>query len=196
MNKLQTLKITAHRVLWLGLIASLATSCGNYAGGGRGLRVSSSGINYGATADLTGLSGLGTTTDGVYSCPNTANVLSNGDALYSSAGKYTVCTQSSNAANIKIHGQTNGSNGICVFPIQVVDSSHIYFKPDLTTGLPLNSCATVDATSTSNGIAMSFSNIAYNAAFIVDDADQAAMQLCLANGNSGGCPQYSYGKFR
>jgi hypothetical protein len=171
--------------------------------GGKTVRVTSSGVHYGATADLTGLSGSGSTTDGNYSCPNTPNVLSNSDSSsYSNAGKYTVCTQSSNISMIKIHGTTMGSNGICVFPVQYVDSSHVYFKPDLTTGLPLSNCATISSSSSSSGsssgsgIELTFSGINFNAVFIVDDTNQGQMQTCLATANAGGCPLYSYGKFR
>jgi hypothetical protein len=138
-------------------------------------------------------------TDGNYTCPNTANVLSNSDsAAYSNAGKYTVCSQTSNIANIKIHGTTMGSNGICVFPVQFIDSSHVYFKPDLSTGLPMASCATISSsgTSSSSGIELTFTGISFNAVFIVDDSSKDMMQMCLANANAGGCPLYSYGKFR
>lgn len=171
-------------------------------GGTRGVQVSSDAVHYGATADLSGLSGGGTTTLGNYTCPNTANVLPNSDtSAYSTAGKYTVCSQSSDISKIAVHGTTQGSNGICVFPIQYVDSSHVYFKPDLTTGLPYTSCATIGSSSSSSSnsgtaLEFAFSGMSYNAVFIVDDTDKYTMQMCLANASSGGCPVYSYGKFR
>lgn len=185
-----------------GLIALTATSCGNYMGG-KSVQVSSDGVYYGATADLSGLSGNGTSTLGNYTCPNSPNALPNSDSsAYSSAGKYSVCWQSSDISKIAVHGTTQGSNGICVFPIQYIDSSHVYFKPDVTTGLPYNSCATIGASSSTtnssvgSALEFAFSGMSYNAVFIVDDADKYAMQMCLSNGSSGGCPVYSYGKFR
>lgn len=191
MTKLQRLPITA----LCGLMALTATSCGNYMGGTSAVRVTSSGVHYGATADLSGLSGGGTTKDGNYTCPNTANVLSNSDsAAYSNAGKYTVCSNSTDITAIKVHGTTMGSSGICVFPVQYIDSSHVYFKPDLTTGLPYSICQTVN--SASSGLEFTFSGMNFNAVFIVDDTSQSQMQMCLANANAGGCPLYSYGKFR
>jgi hypothetical protein len=192
MTKLLSPKITA----LCGLIALTATSCGNYVGSTSVSRIStSSGVHYGATADLSALSGGGTTSDGNYTCPNTANVLSNSDSSYTtSAGRYTVCSQTSNLANIKVHGTTMGSNTICVFPIQQVDSSHVYFKPDLSTGLPYASCATI--TSSSSGLEFIFAGMSFNAVFIVDDIYKNQMQSCLANANPGACPVYSYGQFR
>jgi hypothetical protein len=83
-----------------------------------------------------------------------------------------------------------------LFPIQYIDSTHAFYKPDLTTGLPLANCVTIDSSNSSNGVEMSFANITFNAAFIVDDTDKDQMQLCLANANSSACPLYSYGKFR
>jgi hypothetical protein len=186
----------APQLIFFGLIALLVSSCGNYAGGARGIRISSNGISYGATADLSGLSGIGNTTEGNYTCPNSANVLPNGDSNYDSKGKYTVCTNASNQANILIHGKTRASSGFCLFPIQYIDSTHAFYKPDLTTGLPLANCVTIDSSNSSNGVEMSFANITFNAAFIVDDTDKDQMQLCLANANSSACPLYSYGKFR
>jgi hypothetical protein len=180
-----------------GLIATLSTACGNYVGGNRGIRVSTSGVNYGTTADLTALSGGGTSTYGTYTCPNSPNVLpSNTDNLGSNAGKYTVCTDSQSTANIMLHGNTNGSSTICVFPLQYIDSTHTYFKPDTSTGLPLSTCSSVTSATSSNGVTMGFAGMSFNAVIIVDDTDQAAMQLCLANASPGGCPNYSYGKFR
>ncbi len=180
-----------------GLIALLATSCGNYAGGGRGIQVSTSGVYYGATADLSGLSGQGSTTEGDYTCPNTANILPNSDSSnISNAGKYTVCSQTKDVTKIKVHGNTLASSGICVFPVQYIDSSHVYFKPDLSTGLPLSNCATISSSNSSAGLEFAFSGMNFNAVFIVDDTDNYTMQACLAAASSGGCPLYSYGKFR
>jgi hypothetical protein len=179
-----------------GLIALLATSCGNVVNHRGDLQVSTNGVQYGASADLGALSGSGSTTANGYSCPNSANVFPSDGNTYDPAGQYSVCMNTTDVSTILVHGQTRGSSAFCVFPIQYVDSSHSYWKPDPSTGLPMVSCANVPTASGSPGVSFTFSSTNYNAVIIVDDTNKDAMQTCLVSANVGGCPTYSYGKFR
>ncbi|MCM2322432.1 MAG: hypothetical protein NDJ90_04135 [Oligoflexia bacterium] len=137
---------------------------------------------------------IDTESSGDFSCPGSPNVVPDYDSENDGSGYFTVCASRTDNAKLFIRGQTARSNTICVFPAQVVDSRHTYWKPELGTGLPWNQC--VSAIEDVEGALLTFAGINFNAVFIVEEMDRDQMQLCLGNGNYYGCPAYSFGRFR
>jgi hypothetical protein len=178
----------ASRLLCLALSVLACLSCGNDVRLGKGNSSSSSGVFYGADANLTSNS----TSVGEFTCPNQPNVFPSNDGNVNNAGQFTVCTSSAANNKVMIEGTPISSSTLCFFPIQRVDSNHIYFIPDPSTGLPTFQCSS----GTSNQWIEQFSGGTFNALFVVDSTDESSMQNCLALAETYACPTYSYGSFR
>lgn len=131
-----------------------------------------------------------TATNSAFTCPSSPNVTAASNSGFDSIGNFTVCSDASDNANILIHGSTQ-SGEVCVFPAQVIDSEHVYTKPDLSTGAPWYQCYPPST----GGIVATFSDINWNAAFIVEQTNVKQMQSCLIGGNYLQCPVYAFGKF-
>jgi hypothetical protein len=138
------------------------------------------------------LTSTGSSTDPNYTCPDNPNVVPDYDWYHDGSEQFTVCPKNTSIYDILVHGKTHSSDTICVYPTQVIDSQHVYVKPDVTTGLPLSVCIKIADT----GVYANFDQINFNAAFIVEQPDDAAMRTCLYQGNYTNCPRYSFGKFR
>ena len=130
--------------------------------------------------------------NGNFTCPNQANVLPDVDVYLNGSDDFTVCPSTQNATDILIHGKTQISAQICVCPVSYVDSTHVYWKPDVATGAPLFQCSD----ETSAGVTETFTNMNYNAVYIVEGPYKDAMIACLVEGNAYACPHYSFGEFR
>jgi hypothetical protein len=139
-------------------------------------------------------------TNGLYLCPTSPNVVPSYDRRLDGSGFFRVCRHRTSTADIKIHGHAYSNAGICVFPIQYVDATHIYAKPDVRTGAPWSQCYPLPSGDSQHleetGVYGNFPSISWNAAVIVDPADNVTMRTCLALGQLSRCPEYSLGKFR
>lgn len=127
-----------------------------------------------------------------FSCPENPNILPDDDEKLDGTGRYSVCHNKSSQAEILIHGEGQIGESICIYPAQVIDSQHVYVKPDLQTGGPWHQCITIAST----GVYANFASIEYNAVFIVESTDEKQMTRCLIGGNYYYCPKYSFGRFR
>jgi hypothetical protein len=128
-------------------------------------------------------------------CSASATILPDHDFHLDGSGRYRACESSTQTNLITVRGYTHSTQRLCLFPIHEVDSSHVYWKPDLTKGgIPLYQCQDM-----SRDVAdFTFeSALKFNAFFAVEEADVNTMQTCIGTGNYNGCPRwYSYGKFR
>lgn len=131
-----------------------------------------------------------------FDCPFEDNVTPMEDWMLDGSGHFEVCPSKKNAAEILIHGQTYASDTICVFPVEWIDSSSVFVKPDLTNGAILYKCGKA----TSKGTTVKFENTDYNSVFIVESPYVQQFLKC-AEGKDV-CPEtpytgyYSFGKFR
>lgn len=131
----------------------------------------------------------------LFSCPSSANVLPDYDVYLDGSGVYSACAHKSDANQVKLSGKAsrNSNNRICVFPAEVVDSTHWYVKPDLSTGRPLVSCQTLSGSEA----VFNFAATKYNALFVAEEHDMQQMSDCLQSGHYPSCPaMYSYGRFK
>lgn len=126
-------------------------------------------------------------------CPTEANIKPHHDTELDGQGQYATCYARSSLYQIRVDATVESPpDKICVFPIQYVDSTTSYLKPDLQTGRPLSVCAGfVEGRSL-----FDFDLIRYNALIVVPEASREAMTSCLESGQAWACPAYSYGKFR
>lgn len=127
-----------------------------------------------------------------YRCPSNPNVIPDFDGKLDGTGQYSVCTHNSSKSQILIQPESYQNEKLCIFPAQVIDSKHVYVKPDTQTGGPWHQCIP----HADSGIFADFPGIQYNAVFIVDGSDEYQMTKCLIGGNYYACPQYSFGQFR
>jgi len=127
-----------------------------------------------------------------YRCPSNPNVIPDYDDRLDGTGQYSVCTHRSSESQILIQADSYQNEKLCIFPAQVIDSKHIYVKPDTQTGAPWHQCIP----QANSGIFADFTGIQYNAVFIIDGSDEYQMTKCLIGGNYYACPQYSFGQFR
>jgi hypothetical protein len=136
---------------------------------------------------------------GEYECPSKPNVLPAYDWDIDGTNRYRVCASSVSNANVLIYGEPSSAekaNRICVFPLQYVDRTHVFIKPDLTTGRALVKCVPA---SQSNGATVSFPATNFNMVLIVESKDFELAQACLdpiRGVDFFSCPHYAYGKFR
>lgn len=130
--------------------------------------------------------------DPEYSCPEDPNVIPD-YADIDDTGNFTVCRHRNNAAQILVHGTTRVSSTLCIYPVEIVDESHVFTKPDLSQGgAPTFQCIGA----TEKGVYANFQQMSYNAVFIVEGPDRARMSACLVRGDYMTCPRFSYGRFR
>lgn len=127
-----------------------------------------------------------------YHCPNYPNIMPDYDYELDGTGRYSACYNKSEKSKILIHGKTGKNDTICIFPAQIIDSKHVYAKPDTQTGGPWHQCVPISST----GVFADFPNIEYNGLFIVESDDESQMSRCLIGGNYYNCPPYSFGRFR
>jgi hypothetical protein len=129
-----------------------------------------------------------------YACPDKPNVVPDYDYDFTGTGYFTVCPSKSNLADILVHGSSHSGGAICVFPALIAANGQVFAKPDLDkAGAPWAQCTAPDV----DGIHLTFSQISYNAAFIVDSTDLEQMSLCIQGGQYQYCPKnYSFGRFR
>ncbi|MGK5083917.1 hypothetical protein WDW37_11500 [Bdellovibrionota bacterium FG-1] len=141
-----------------------------------------------------------------YTCPAQANVKPKVGSSYSAdlSNTYQVCASTVTASDILVYGkpyQADSSQGVpkvCLYPVDVVDSTHAYPKLDQG-GKAMSICVSYDPA----GMKFSFVSTNYNAAMIVSEADQPNMNWCLQQAgfnlqtaNLGSCPTFASGKFR
>jgi hypothetical protein len=111
-------------------------------------------------------------------------------------GTFTVFTSKSNTTDVMIFGDALIQDDVsfrqlCVFPIDVVDSTHKFYKI-APNGLPM----VAQLGFSTQGIKASFPATQFNAAAVVSQANCAAMSDCLRIGRPGSCPSYVFGQFR
>lgn len=177
----------------IGILAALMTSsaCFNHRGAGKAVTSSQSHLTqYSQTDDSNAL----------YLCPTAPNIIPSYDRRLDGSGYFRACRHRTSNADVKLHGQAYSNSGVCIFPIQYVDSRNIYAKPDLQTGLPWSQCyplpTSEGGTVVDSGIYANFPGISWNAVVVVDPYDNLAMRACLSSGQLSQCPDYSLGKFR
>ncbi len=130
--------------------------------------------------------------NGDYTCTGAKNVKPDYDWDFNGSGFYQVCGHKSDASKALLLPVVSTSGRVCVFPAQAYEGRKVYVKPGLDT-LPIVKCSEVS----SAGLPLQFSNMTYNAVFVVAEADKNAMQACLFAGNYYACPRnWSYGTFR
>lgn len=127
-----------------------------------------------------------------FQCPSNPNVLPEYDQHLDGTGQYTACASTASTADLLLHGQTVSSTAICVYPAQYVDATHIFTKPDPSTGAPIYSCQEISP----DGVKVSFPSVNYNMVFVVEQPNRQAMSNCLITHDYTSCPVYSYGRFR
>ncbi len=193
MNTAMKSRETLNR-FWVGVAAvtglMLFSACGNTTYRSEQITAGSSSYNPSVSTDSAVT--VDDTLDANYTCPQSANTLPDYDYKNDGSGKYTVCEKKDSTAEILIHGKTSEYGAVCVFPVQVIDESHIYVKPDVATGLPMVTCYEA----TKRGVYAKFAGVRFNATFIVEYQYANAMRACLLSGNYYTCPNYSYGRFR
>lgn len=136
---------------------------------------------------------------GEFECPTQPNVIPKYDWDIDGTNRYRVCESPTSTANLLIFGIPSGaeeSNMICVFPLQYIDRTHVFVKPDIARGGALFQCVKADQASGAN---VSFTATNFNMVLIVESKDLELAQECL-NPFKGvdftACPHYSYGRFR
>lgn len=127
-----------------------------------------------------------------YHCPANPNIIPDYDYQLDGTGRYSACYHKTEKSKILIHGKTGQNDTICIFPAQIIDSKHVYTKPDTQTGGPWHQCVSIS----NSGVFADFPNIEYNGLFIVESNDELQMSRCLIGGNYYSCPTYSFGRFR
>lgn len=130
-----------------------------------------------------------------YNCPAFPNVRNARTGEIS----MTACPSAQNGSDVALLVESP-IQSVCVFPAQVVDSTHVYWKIDAATGGPLVKCGALPVvTSYYDPIKpaiFSFPSTNYNAVYVVDEIDREDMNLCMIMGQSY-CPMdYYFGKFR
>ena len=138
--------------------------------------------------------------NGNYSCTMTTNVQPDSNWYSLSQGYYYACpsNQSGDNADVLVKNDLPNSATICAYPVQYVDSQHVYVKPDATTGLPWVECVAAQAGMTY----FSFASVNYNALIVVTPDNKLQMTDCIITAgfelNQAGvsCPNFSYGQFR
>ena len=129
-----------------------------------------------------------------YNCPSEANVTPNYDWHHDGTGEFTVCQHKDDSSNILIHGKTNVSTTICVFPTKSDDeSTSIYLSSDQ------QSVRYQCASAKENGVYIALEDFSsYNGVFVVESPYASQMEHCLFMNNGYLCPSaepsyYSYG---
>src|SRR5262249_30566162 len=125
-------------------------------------------------------------------CPQSANVIPDYDTNLNGTDLFTVCTSKQNNYDLLIHGTTESSPTICIYPATYADATHIYYKPDVQTGGPLVTCVAAQ----SGGDKVSFNGINYNYVFIVEQPYEDQMTTCLTTMSYEQCPHFSAGQIR
>ena len=130
-----------------------------------------------------------------YSCPLSPNVKNTrtGDAAI------FACASAQNSSDVALLVEAP-LQSVCVFPAQVVDATHVYWKIDPATGGPMVKCGALPASISFYDPILpaifSFPSTNYNAVYVVDQVDREDMNLCMVMGQ-GYCPSdYYFGKFR
>lgn len=176
----------------LVLCALVASGCFNHRRTGN--------LSTSTTSALSSTVLPGDGSNALYLCPSSPNVVPSYDRYLDGRGFFRVCKHRTSAADIKIHGRAYSPSGICVFPVQYVDSRNIFAKPDVATGAPWSQCYPLPVVDPNHiedsGIYANFPGINWNAVVIVDTFDNVAMRTCLYSGQLNTCPDYSLGKFR
>jgi hypothetical protein len=177
----------------LGFAAAALGGCGN---------INPDLVARASKDSLTGTTGTldpfanGGFTDPGYTCPGSPNLKPTYTYHTDGSDTYTACPSQANSTDVSIHGKPSAdtpagvTRRICVFPIQIVDASHFYPK--------YNQYArpTVSCVAFAEPIRLSYPATNYNALAIVEEADEARMEDCLAKLNTSICPAYSRGQFR
>jgi hypothetical protein len=128
-----------------------------------------------------------------YSCPAQANILPQNEARTDGTDRYTVCASKTSQTAIVVHPEAYSAvsasgERLCAYPIQVVDSTHVFPKINQYGGAMFQ-C--FDPSSPQ----LDFPKTQFNALVVVAEADQLSMSRCLES-TGVQCPSYSYGKFR
>lgn len=131
--------------------------------------------------------------NGPWICPTDYNVKPLHDRELDGTGHYAACYARSSLYDIRIDSaHSSPPETICAFPVQVIDESTSFLKPDLETGRPLSLCSKF----IEGRAFFTFDLIKYNAVILVPSTSREAMTSCLETGQAAYCPPYSYGKFR
>ena len=146
-------------------LALITLSCGNNAG--RSLEGKS------APGSPTGVSSLPlftTTSIGNFTCPVNVNVLPNGTSSSPiGPGTFTVCPNNSTASRILVHGQTQSSTVVCVFPALVSTSGLLTVQREPTRQVPWYQCVDISQLTTpTDGAQFELTGVTFNAAFIME----------------------------
>jgi len=128
------------------------------------------------------------TDNGQYTCPSSPNVVPSGSNVNptNAAGtaafdNFTVCKDTATPSQILIHGSTESSNTLCVYP--VLNQTLLYSGSSL-----MVQCQPI----TSSGVVINFGTT-FDSVIIVESQNESAMTSCLVNGYLASCPQYSIG---
>ncbi len=159
----------------------LITSCGITTGGHKYLK-------SGAY-----LAGLEDGTPG-YACPSNNNVRPDFDHWLDGSGYFKACPSDTNAGEILLKGNPTGGNFLYVYPVEFISPTEIFTKEDTTNGGILSQLI---SNFNQDGTPVNFGNsLIYNSVFVVDFANKAQMDICLAAQDYFFCPPYSFGKFK
>ena len=131
---------------------------------------------------------------GSYDCPNSDNVTPAFDEDLNGSGYYRVCTHIQNLEDIAITGQTQVSQNICVYPIEVLGPTDIRVKPHPQEGGIWRQCSAPNQ-GTYN---FQFVGSSLNAVIIIENVgiNQDLMDMCLVSQNFNQCPSFSSGRIR
>lgn len=188
------------------LVVAASSGCANY---GRGFyasrNLSAQVFNSSAGSSGLQLSVVPIEVSSSFNCstPTVDNIGVQRGEVATSRNTFVACPAKSGSSNVALMAQTT-SFDICAFPVQEINTSAIFVKPDLSTGQPIYQCTTLTRASSqviTVWSQLNFASTNYNALIVIKKEDLTRMLACLmdpsvASNGMQTCPSFSYGAFR
>lgn len=159
------------------VVAMMATSgCGNYRPGVILADPSSYQTSSGGFEDMSINGGHPDLDD--YTCPESANIISDSDHRASDPNQYTACISKLNVDDVMVFGRPSqvGATRICAFPVRKVNDQNIFWQPISSQDTrAIYSCVPLSA----SGMKFSFTHMSYNSLIIVPENQAESMRQFL-----------------